>query len=326
MGFAILWVMLFHFPLNLTPNNPLGFIQNIGYGGVDIFFFLSGFGLYFSLSRDGFTLKEYYKNRFARILPEFWLVLTLLFVASVSFDAPSFLSYICKASTLGYWLCVWDAPLFLWYISAILGFYAIYPMFFRCFKKYGLIAPIVAICVGLVLIVLYALISVFAFDNENVGSLLILSIARIPIFFMGSIFGYWVKSKQTIVLSVNMIRLFVAVAIISLLALYVFINYLPEYLWTCSLYFVPFIVITPVLCMFLAYAFKLSGKLNVIFSYFGVFSLEIYLCHESIFELVSMASTPVGKIILSLLVVVLSLVCARILYHINNRFIQRLFR
>ena len=43
-GLAILWVVFFHARLGLE-----GFlyqVQRIGYGGVDIFFFMSGFGLY----------------------------------------------------------------------------------------------------------------------------------------------------------------------------------------------------------------------------------------------------------------------------------------
>jgi len=62
MGIAILWVMMFHLPLR--PGIPIiKEFFNIGYGGVDIFLFLSGFGLYFSLSKKGIKLSHYYKKK-----------------------------------------------------------------------------------------------------------------------------------------------------------------------------------------------------------------------------------------------------------------------
>ena len=51
MGFAILWVMYFHIPLKFATE--VGwFIHRIGFYGVDIFLFLSGLGVYYSLTKD----------------------------------------------------------------------------------------------------------------------------------------------------------------------------------------------------------------------------------------------------------------------------------
>ena len=49
MGVAIIWVMLYH--LGDIDVSVISVIFGVGYGGVDIFLFLSGFGLYFSLSK-----------------------------------------------------------------------------------------------------------------------------------------------------------------------------------------------------------------------------------------------------------------------------------
>ena len=48
MGVAIIWVMLYH--LGDIDVSVISVIFGVGYGGVDIFLFLSGFGLYFSFS------------------------------------------------------------------------------------------------------------------------------------------------------------------------------------------------------------------------------------------------------------------------------------
>ncbi len=58
MGFAALWIFIFHEYTVLSPvGTPLygaaKFIKGIGFAGVDIFFFLSGYGLSFSLSSRG---------------------------------------------------------------------------------------------------------------------------------------------------------------------------------------------------------------------------------------------------------------------------------
>ena len=79
-GIAILWVVFFHAQLGLE--GLLYQVQRIGYGGVDLFFFLSGFGLYHTLERDA-DLGRYLKRRARRLLPAYlpfcvvWLVVIL---------------------------------------------------------------------------------------------------------------------------------------------------------------------------------------------------------------------------------------------------------
>ncbi len=167
MGVAILWVMAFHLPSH-TGNPILGSILDAGYGGVDIFLFLSGFGLYFSMSKKNVTVRQFYKKRFCRILPEFWLFLLGLFIVSMNFDFHSFCWLIYRATTIGYWIP--GTPYTLWYISCILFFYLIFPPYFRLFKKKGIVVPGLAVLIGIILIIIYGLVSVFCFDNENRGA------------------------------------------------------------------------------------------------------------------------------------------------------------
>lgn len=72
MGFAILWVMYFHIPLKFATE--VGwFIHRIGFYGVDIFLFLSGLGVYYSLTKRPNVL-GFYKARLVRILPAYIIV------------------------------------------------------------------------------------------------------------------------------------------------------------------------------------------------------------------------------------------------------------
>ena len=52
MGIAILWIMLRHLPISSGYYYVLDYLMNLGYGGVDMFLFLSGFGLFFSMKKD----------------------------------------------------------------------------------------------------------------------------------------------------------------------------------------------------------------------------------------------------------------------------------
>jgi len=80
LGIATLLVTFFHmYSLDFYElinirfvANILTFVKSIGNVGVDIFLFLSGIGLYFSYKKN--NLKQFYMNRFVRILPEFILV------------------------------------------------------------------------------------------------------------------------------------------------------------------------------------------------------------------------------------------------------------
>ncbi|MDL2243392.1 acyltransferase [Bacteroidales bacterium OttesenSCG-928-J19] len=328
MGFAILWVVFFHLPYELSSGVPsfVKSIKSIGYGGVDIFLFLSGFGLYYSLSKNDFNLREYYRSRFTRILPEFWVVLLLFFISNMDFSPRSFYNLICKATTLGYWVRGYGIPFTLWYISSIIGFYAVYPFFFKKFKEYGISMAIKSIIAALALIMIYALIAVYVFDNRNFGGLLILTISRIPVFIIGTIFGYATKNNINFTLSPIKIVLILFSVVIAALSLPIFFIFFKDYLWTCSLYFLPFIILTPALCVIICIIISKKKFLSSMLVPFGTISLELYLFHEYFFEkLFGYLSTSFNQIIASLLLVGLSIVCACILYFINNKYLTRWF-
>lgn len=323
MGFAILWVMAFHLPASFG-FLPFDLIKMIGYGGVDIFLFLSGFGLYFSCSKDSFNVKQYYKRRFNRILPEFWLVLLVVFFIQGDFSGSSFYNLICYATTLGYWLWGKGVPYVLWYISCILLFYTIYPYYFSLFKRYGIKVPLYLIGGGFILMFLYALVCIVFFDNNNISGLAILTYSRIPIFFLGSIFGSWAKNGCNISFNKKHKVLALLLSFSAFIALMGFIKLFPDDLWVCSLYFIPFIVITPVLCIVLAVIFEKLEGINKIFAYIGTLSLELYMCHTYSYDLFDYFVGNYGKHIAILFVILLSFLAAFLLHLINKKWLQKI--
>ena len=319
MGFAILWIMLFHLPVP-TDWTLLDFIKSIGYGGVDIFLFLSGFGLYYSLSRKNFELKKYYKSRFFRILPEFWLVLFIVFLIQMNFSFQSLTSLICRGTTLGYWIGHQDET---WFISCILFLYAIFPIYFRLFKKHGIKASLFFIAAGLSLILIYALTCIFFYNNKNFGGFIILTYARIPIFFIGAIFGHWAKDSCNIELNKKTKIVGFSAAITAGAALVFFMNFLPSSLQTCSLSYLPYIIITPVLCIVLAIFFDKWKVLDKVFTIMGLMSLELYLCHIYTYKLFFNFIDYLDKDASNILIMLISFFAAYVLYFINKKFLTR---
>lgn len=64
MGCAILWVMFYHSEF-ASHSSLFNMVKSMGYGGVDIFLFLSGMGIFFSLKNN--SLGKYIYNRIRRI-------------------------------------------------------------------------------------------------------------------------------------------------------------------------------------------------------------------------------------------------------------------
>lgn len=123
MGISIIMIMFFH---NLWVRDviwlmPLNFFGDFG---VDVFLFLSGFGIVYSLRKN--NLKTFFKNRFVRIIP-------LCVICGFSKFLVS--HYIIKNDELWGWQTFIGFDL--WYVKAILILYFLSPFIYRNLAKYG---------------------------------------------------------------------------------------------------------------------------------------------------------------------------------------------
>ena len=69
MAVAIIFIVLFHSAIEGN-NSVTRFLVQVGYGGVDIFFFLSGIGIWYSIEKNNDKL-SFYKRRLQRLLPAY---------------------------------------------------------------------------------------------------------------------------------------------------------------------------------------------------------------------------------------------------------------
>ena len=121
MGWSIFWIMILHFGFYSIV--PLGFVAQYGYAGVEIFMFVSGFGLYFSLDKNP-SLLIFYRRRLLRIFPTYYII--GLLTSFLIFHDTVF-QYLFRYTTIGFWLK--DGLFADWFVPSILLLYLLAPFF-----------------------------------------------------------------------------------------------------------------------------------------------------------------------------------------------------
>ena len=134
-GFAILAIVLGHIGYSLFPAQGFLFPLSVFAGmGVDLFLFLSGFGLTFSQIQKSLSCKDFYKKRLGKVFFSLWCVLLIFFLLdffvlhksySLSEVILSFLGIFSRADLFQNI----NSPL--WYITFILFYYLLFPIFFK---------------------------------------------------------------------------------------------------------------------------------------------------------------------------------------------------
>lgn len=127
MGFAALWIVIFHTWTPLFSYVPvLGaaerFVVRYGFYGVEIFLFLSGLGMVFSIEKH--TVGGFYHNRFGKLLLPYAAVAVVRAVVErwTAKEAAMLLS--------GYAFIFKNAYSFLWYVQTIAVYYLLFPLYY----------------------------------------------------------------------------------------------------------------------------------------------------------------------------------------------------
>lgn len=134
MGIAMLSIMLFHQSWIVDRNPFFSFFHIYGNWGVDLFFFVSGFGLYYSLKKNNCII-SFYCRRIIRILP-----------LCIAFGIFRYIvDHILPVGKGGYPTGVheistdWITLLSLdkWFISVIIIYYMLMPLIYYSIERYG---------------------------------------------------------------------------------------------------------------------------------------------------------------------------------------------
>lgn len=256
-GVAILWVIFFHAQLGL---GGLAYeVQKIGYGGVDLFLFLSGFGLYHSLEKDA-DIGRYLHRRAVRLLPAYipfclvWLAVMIPLYGGGM--ATSVRIAAGNLTMLGFFAGV---PLMInWYVSALALTLLIAPMLHAHLKShrgFGL------------------LIGLFVLGFSFVGDDRYMAISRLPVFALGMMFARPCEKEHK-----DLPVMLGAGGVAGLAALYGCWARFPELLNDYAMYWHPFVLIAPALCAALGWLFaKAPAKACAPLRVLGQCSFEIFL-------------------------------------------------
>lgn len=181
MGFSIVIIFIFHiwsFALIYDNFNIpiMGNIFECGYFGVDIFFFLSTYGLTCSINKN--PIKLFYKNRFSRIIP-IYFVYTLLSLPIFFIDWNAGTRYFFYNSSI-------TVPNVEWYTPSLLLIYILFPIINKISK---LLARCNFSIISLFIIVSYTVFFNISLPNANLWH-------RVPIIFLGCIMYYLEKKND----------------------------------------------------------------------------------------------------------------------------------
>lgn len=138
MGIATIMILLCHaqpFGVQLPPI--LSKLLTYGNQGVDIFLFVSGMGLYYSLEKihGASQLLHWYKKRYKRILIPY-LIIATPFLLYITVENDENMWYFIKLiSTISFWTDHIGA----WYIALLIPLYFISPLikWFNCTLNVG---------------------------------------------------------------------------------------------------------------------------------------------------------------------------------------------
>ena len=131
MGFAALWIFIYHewiLVFNIPEVRSVEyFLKRFGYAGVDIFFFLSGVGLFFSMQSH--SIPQFYYRRIRRIVIPF-VTMGLVYVLRGEWTVKHMLRAIS-----GYSFYTKSIYSLLWFIPAIATVYLLFPLYYKLFSS-----------------------------------------------------------------------------------------------------------------------------------------------------------------------------------------------
>lgn len=269
MAAAIVMILMYH-TKGAWPEIALKKAAGYFYGGVDLFFFASGIGCFFSWFKDE-NAAAFLRRRAGRILPVY-LPFALAWIAAEALRGGIGFSA-ALANLFGVHGFLDIAPSFNWYVSGMWLSYLLTPF----------LAPLAKRCVSRVKAVgTVASLLVFSFAFWGDTQLIII-LTRLPIFFVGMLFA--AESERREALSKAELALLFALIPIGAAVLWESPKFFAGLIWSHGLAWYPMLLIAPGLCVAVALVseglsrFAAGRAVNRLLAFLGGITFEIYLVH-----------------------------------------------
>lgn len=129
-GIGALGVLLVHSNQYVKWPSVIGKLFSFGGIGVYIFAFLSGMGLFVSMSHNyagGGKIRQFYKKRFLRVGVTYLIIAGVWYAIKYLLLQFSLVEFLYELSTLSYWLEHKGA----WYVAMLIPLYFVYPFYYK---------------------------------------------------------------------------------------------------------------------------------------------------------------------------------------------------
>lgn len=272
MGFAILGVLVGHVIAFSKWNMPI--LDRIAHGiHTPGFLFLSGFGLFYSLSKNSKTI-DFYKRRFWRFYLPFVLIVLPFLLRSLFTGNFYIWSFISQITTLNFWF--YGNNNGMWYIAVSFALYVITPPIFHFITRNQ---NFVLTKFFLVIIGMIGINCGIKYISSNYWDMVEIGMKYTPMFFVGMLVAYVTKKGwgDGIVVAITTLLfgiLYIVMEIGGIVVPYIGV--------ICKTLFY-----TLVLCVFLSILAKMSFTyLSKVLAWFGKYTLELYVLHLFINSLI----------------------------------------
>lgn len=272
-GFAMLTIIFAHIGYALSTDPTFLFPFSILSGvGVNLFLFLSGYGLTFSQLKKEDSILNFYKRRLVKLFIPFWIVLgTFLTLDFFVLGKTYTLSFLLQ-SLFGIFIHAdvqidFNSPF--WYFSFILFFYLLFPIVFS--KRYPWISAII------LYLIVWKTVQTEPQFLKNVSNLYEVHMLAFPL----GIIGAWLMTTQQNAFEVcksvcGQYKRYTYIPVVA--ALLAFIGYFAIHANVGAEAYLE--ERTSIVIMFaLLLFFAIKKRESKLFSLFGLYSYEIYLFH-----------------------------------------------
>ena len=304
-GIAIISIMIFHFcedyvnafhngivDKNILIFGYYGIISSIG---VEIFMFLSGLGLFFSMSNND-SIKVFYKKRVKRLVIPYIPVGILIWgIWDFIINNRGITGFLEDFTFISFFT---EGQIGLWFIGVILLFYLVFPIVYKVStSKHGIVKILILIFLLYLGMYFFMSVNVTVFDRIEIGVL------RFPCFMLGAICGYCIKKCKKIprVIWALIVLCGISFKIADL------IFHFPIFFTriVASIYGISIILIGSAILEKIKLEKLYSGLRKV-----GGYSLELYMFHVGLRKIFKSFGLETYNIAIYIFLILLSIICS----------------
>lgn len=311
-GISIISIILFHYcedyvnafqDGNVDSNLIIfGYYKMISSLGVEVFIFLSGLGLFYSMSNNSNVIRFYEKRVKRLIVPYIFIGIIFWGVFDLILNKDGIIRFIKDFTFVTFFT---EGQRTIWFIGVIFIFYLVFPLVYKLIvSKAGVIKTLILVIV--IYGINYSILQLWPniYDNIEIG------IMRFPIFIIGALCAYLIKKD---VQNQNKIMISMAIAIgLALKLTDVFVD-MPQY-WSRIIAMFYAIALILIVCIIID---KLHWqKFNSAMEKVGEYSLELYMIHVCLRKIMKNIGVYTCELLVYIGIIVISIILSIFLHMI----------